>query len=44
MPRRRRQPKKDEKEKDFDEPPTKCRKVSSQTIEIASTCKVKIIF
>jgi hypothetical protein len=29
MPRRRRQPKKDEKEKDFDEPLTKCRKVSS---------------
>jgi hypothetical protein len=43
MPRRRKQPKKDEKEKDFDEPPTKCRKISSQTIEIALTYKVKII-
>jgi hypothetical protein len=43
MSRRKRQPKKDEKEKDFNEPLTKCRKVSSQTIEIASTCKVKII-
>jgi hypothetical protein len=29
MLKRRRQPKKDKKEKDFDEPPTKCRKVSS---------------
>jgi hypothetical protein len=44
MLRRRRQLKKDEKEKDFDEPTTKCRKVSFQTIEIASTCEVKIIF
>jgi hypothetical protein len=43
MRRRRRQLKKDEKEKDFDEPPTKYRKVSFQTIEIASTYKVKII-
>jgi hypothetical protein len=43
MLRRRRQPKKDEKEKDFNEPPTKCRKISPQTIKIASTCEVKII-
>jgi hypothetical protein len=43
MPRRKRQPKKDEKEKDFDEPLTKYRKVSSQTIEIASICEIKII-
>jgi hypothetical protein len=43
MPKRRRQLKKDEKKKDFDEPPTKCRKVSSQTIEIALIYEVKII-
>jgi hypothetical protein len=44
MLKRRRQLKKDEKEKDFDEPPTKCRKVSFQTIKIVLTYKVKIIF